>query len=307
MSERERDKALETIGQCISTLSDRDKWKLLQLKAATLIGLGRRREAIEAFQEALRINPTHYGLMKNLLDSAFALGEYSLAQDVCDRILADHPNDPNDLYINGFLAVRNREFNKATEYFKQLLGVQQFRVVALAAIGAINLCSDNYPQSIVYFRQILLEYRNHPLGTVGLAVVKLKKDDPDDMVAQASVRIGLDQVIFSRRGQMSIDQMYWLVLLSGIFDRKELNEKFARYVPRPDKEKKRTKNRRTRQIIDGENEQLRKTVYDPVQLFAEQMVGMRSSKIWEIIGGLDPVDRTAKVVSQGYTGRARRR
>jgi tetratricopeptide (TPR) repeat protein len=80
--------------------------------------------AIEKYQQAIKINPDHYGTYYNLADSYRKLGQSEQALRAFEKALEISPNDARTHYNLANLYQQEGETNKAKEYYKKVIELE---------------------------------------------------------------------------------------------------------------------------------------------------------------------------------------
>jgi tetratricopeptide (TPR) repeat protein len=292
--------ALVYIDKAIGRCGDRPCF--LILKARILFsGLRRTQEAVEVLKRALNQFPNHRGILITLRDLAICTGDLGLAHTVCLDILAKRPDDPDTLYLIGLLKIFFGELTTAKKYFSKIVSLEHLAVPARSALGSIYLLEDNLSEASLQFETLLRQFNTHPLGLMGLAIIKLRGDSNDRHEINL-VRQNFNSILGKdKRRSASIEQALLLARLSGIYSSDELRTKTHQLYLRNNPHRK-------QRIMSPLPRQSKSENFDSesIRQFAEVMAGQRQSKVFEFIGGLDPVDRVAHRVTDGLTGRKHR-
>ena len=97
--------------------------------------------AIEAYQEALRENPSYNLVYRGLAESFYALGEYEQALDQVTKAESYRKNDPELLDLRGFIQIGLGKLDAASATFKQVLAAWPNDISARFGVAEIDICS----------------------------------------------------------------------------------------------------------------------------------------------------------------------
>ncbi|MEN0020646.1 MAG: tetratricopeptide repeat protein, partial [Planctomycetota bacterium] len=200
LSERIRD--LERAAELAPNL-----WVAWSRLGSALDEAGRDDDSIEAFREAVRLNPSLVDLRDALVRQLIAMGETSQAQDVAEEALRARPRDVELCLRLGQAFVRGGNYSQAVRFYQEALRISptadnatRVAAVLLAidpprAVEVDLILSDDQIRSLVDEDPGLLVMRGRASNIIGredsarrdaAAAFRLLPRRPNDMIAYAN-------------------------------------------------------------------------------------------------------------------------
>lgn len=123
---------------------------------------GKRDEALEVFQEGLRLAPEATLLRANLVRALIDRGEYSTAQQHVDFLLMKEPNNSRFWQQAGLIAVHTSRNEAAENYFRQAIDRNPNDPTFHTNLGQLHAQQGKWEEAIACFEQALqLDSRFH--------------------------------------------------------------------------------------------------------------------------------------------------
>ncbi len=118
--------------------------------------LGRNREAIRAYEVALRINPHDYNTWYNLGEVYYTIfGDSTQALDCYQRTIENNASHMQAHFRVGLIRFRNREYKEAANHFQIARESDPLNVSILLQLGAAYEKLDRAPDAAATYRKIL--------------------------------------------------------------------------------------------------------------------------------------------------------
>jgi Flp pilus assembly protein TadD/peroxiredoxin len=116
---------------------------------------GRSTEAIEYFQESLRLSPDHVIALDNLGSVYRQLKHWEQARRTFTQALAINPKDPEANYGLGMVFAQNNDTGKAEQYLKSALQSRPAYPEALNNLGILYLRTERRDQAVAIFEECI--------------------------------------------------------------------------------------------------------------------------------------------------------
>jgi len=156
--------------------------KLLALEAYALMGLGRRTEALNAYNRALGVSPEYLPALEGAAQLEYDAGT-KRAEVLLSKILELRPGEPTAHAMLAVIDYRRHDCASALKHFAAARQVISSEPVALVEYGSC-LMDQNQPQAAIpIFQQILAGNPEDSRARYNLAVVELAANQGKDAVA----------------------------------------------------------------------------------------------------------------------------
>lgn len=138
--------------QASSPLTLPDAWNNLGLLAARA---GQSDEAIQLFQQSLKLNPDHLVALENLGNVYRQQKQWEDARTTLERAVAVGPNDAEANYSLGMVYAQLNDSDRARDYLERSLKLRPGYPEALNNLGILYLRSNRADQAIVNFEECI--------------------------------------------------------------------------------------------------------------------------------------------------------
>jgi tetratricopeptide (TPR) repeat protein len=146
-------------------------FKILTLEGIALSGLGRPRDALKAYLQALAISPAYLAALEGAAQLEYKNND-ARAIPLLLRILALRPNDPTSHAMLGVLAFRRRDCATSVSHFRAAGEAIDSQPVALAEYGACLMDLQRGEEALPVFQRVLALLPEDPHARYNLAVVQ---------------------------------------------------------------------------------------------------------------------------------------
>jgi tetratricopeptide (TPR) repeat protein/peroxiredoxin len=136
-------------------------------------------EAIQDFENALKINPNHLLSLDNLGNAYRLQKRWTEAQKVLARALAIAPDDPEANYSLGMVYAQTDETTKAYDYLRRALQARPDYPEALNNLGVLYLVTQRPDEAIATFQQCIRVAPAFAQAYLNLARVFVLRGDRD--------------------------------------------------------------------------------------------------------------------------------
>lgn len=155
--------------------------KLLALEAYALMGLGRRTDALNAYNRALSVSPGYLPALEGAAQLEYDAGR-KRAEVLLDKILELRPAEPTAHAMLAVIEYRRHNCASALKHFAAARPVISSQPVALVEYGSC-LMDQNQPQAAIpIFQQILADHPEDSRARYNLAVVELAANQGKEAV-----------------------------------------------------------------------------------------------------------------------------
>lgn len=120
-----------------------------------LLNLGKNQEAIEIYDEVLKIEPGHSTALNDKGASLLGLGKYEEAIEVLDEALKNNPKYFNALYNKGVSLIRLGRFIEAVDILDEVLKIDKNDIDTLCHKGAALANLGKYQKALDMFDEAL--------------------------------------------------------------------------------------------------------------------------------------------------------
>jgi len=156
--------------------------KLRALEAFALMGLGRRMEALKAYNAALSVSPDYLPALEGAAQLEYDAGT-KRAGVLLERILKLRPGEPTAHAMLAVIDYRRHDCASAVSHFAAARQLISSQPAALVEYGSC-LMDQNQPQeAISLFQQILAEDPGNSRARYNLAVVELAANQQKEAIA----------------------------------------------------------------------------------------------------------------------------
>ncbi len=140
---------------------------------------GRTEQAVEYFQEALRLSPDHLIALDNLGNAYRQLKRWEEARQVLERALAAHPQDPEANYSLGMVYAQTNDNARAYEYLQNALRLRPGYPEALNNLGVLYLRTGRRDQAVASFEECIRVAPAFDQSYLNLARVHAIEGEPE--------------------------------------------------------------------------------------------------------------------------------
>jgi tetratricopeptide (TPR) repeat protein len=156
--------------------------RLLALEAYALMGLGRRSEALNAYNTALSVSPDYLPALEGAAQLEYDAGA-KRAAGLLEKILKLHPGEPTAHAMLAVIDYRRHDCASAVSHFAAARQVISSQPVALVEYGSCLVEQDHPQEAIPIFQQILAQHPEDARARYNLAVVELAANQGKDAIA----------------------------------------------------------------------------------------------------------------------------
>jgi len=161
-----------------------DTWNNLGVISTRENNLG---EAIQDFENALKINPNHLLSLDNLGNAYRLQKRWADARQVLDRALSIAPNDPEANYSMGMVYAQTDDTTKAYDYLQRALQARPDYPEALNNLGVLYLVTQRPDEAVTAFQRCIRVAPAFDQAYLNLArvyVLKGERDQARDLLNQ---------------------------------------------------------------------------------------------------------------------------
>jgi tetratricopeptide (TPR) repeat protein len=156
--------------------------RLWTLQGLAYSGEGHKREALAAFQNALKIAPDYLPALEGAAQLEYDAGSPTAAS-LLQRVLKLRPNDPTSHAMLAVLAYKKGDCATAVQHFAQIDSTIDSQPGALQAYGNCLVDLKQPEKAIPIFQRILVSHPDDPLPRRGLAAAQLMAGQPQDAIS----------------------------------------------------------------------------------------------------------------------------
>ena len=156
--------------------------KLLAFEAYALMGLGRRSEALNAYNTALSVSPDYLPALEGAAELEYDARSQRAAA-LLERILKLRPEEPTAHAMLAVIEYRRHDCAAAVKHFSSARQVIASQPVALVQYGSCLMDQDQPQAAIPIFQQILRLSPQDSRARYNLAVVELAANQGKDALA----------------------------------------------------------------------------------------------------------------------------
>jgi tetratricopeptide (TPR) repeat protein len=156
--------------------------RLWTLEGIALAQLGRKREALAAYDKALEISPDYLAALEGAAELEYKAGS-ARAVSHLNRILKVRPDEPTTHAMLAALAYKKHDCPAAVKHFQKSGPVLTSQPSALEEYGACLMDLQKPDDALPVFEQILALLPNDPHARYNLAVVQFSAQHSSDAIA----------------------------------------------------------------------------------------------------------------------------
>jgi tetratricopeptide (TPR) repeat protein len=155
--------------------------KLWALQGIALSGVGRKREALAAYNRALAISPDYLPALEGAAQLEYD-AESTRALPLLERVVKLRPSDPTANAMLGVVKYKQHDCASATEHFRASWQLISSQPAALAQYGACLMNLDKAEDAVPVFQRLLALQPDDSHSRYNLAVVQLAAHNPKEAV-----------------------------------------------------------------------------------------------------------------------------
>ena len=155
--------------------------KLWALQGIALSGLGRRHEALAAYDRALAISPDYLPALEGAAELEYQAGS-KRALPLLERVVKLRPDDPTANAMLGVVNYKQHDCASAVEHFRASWQLISSQPAALAQYGSCLMNLDKAEDALPVFKRLLALQPDDSHSRYNLAVVQLAAHNPKDAV-----------------------------------------------------------------------------------------------------------------------------
>jgi tetratricopeptide (TPR) repeat protein len=156
--------------------------KIWVMEGMALSGLGRRNEALNAYNSALNVEPDYLPALEGAAEIEYNSGG-KRARELLERIVRLKPDNPTANAMLGVIEYRRRDCASAAKHFSAASQAIATQPAALAEYGSCLMELQQPGKASGVFEQLLALEPQDPHARYNLAVVQLAANRPKDAVA----------------------------------------------------------------------------------------------------------------------------
>ncbi len=120
----------------VDPLIERNRqWREHVVAGNTALQQGHLRDALDAYQAAVKIRPNSNGIQYKIAEIHFQLEEYETARDAFVAFLALEPNHIDALNYVGYIFEKLNNYESAAQYYERVLNISKENLYALNHLG----------------------------------------------------------------------------------------------------------------------------------------------------------------------------
>ena len=118
-------------------------------------------EAIQHYQKALELVPSHLPVHRDLAGAYWKKRRYTEAEPHYKQVITHDTTDAQAIYRLGLVSLMKEDYLEAVSLFKKVIAIEARHVRAYGALGVAYQELGNIPEAIGTFERVLeLEPRN---------------------------------------------------------------------------------------------------------------------------------------------------
>ncbi len=179
---RSRDFA-QALTLCQAALAKRPSdYRVWTLRGMASAGMGNQRQALSAYQSALKLSPNYLPALEGAAQTEFEMG-YEGARTMLERVVAQRPEDATSHAMLGVLDYRNKNCADAVEHFQRAAGAIAGKPGALSEYGACLAFLNRDEDAVTVFAQVLALEPAKREARYNLALAQWDSHHADDALA----------------------------------------------------------------------------------------------------------------------------
>jgi len=155
--------------------------KLWALQGIALSGLGRKQDALIAYNRALAISPDYLPALEGAAELEYQ-AESNRALPLLERVVKLRPDDPTANAMLGVVKYKQHDCASAVEHFRASWQLISSQPAALAQYGSCLMSLDKAEDALPVFQRLLALQPGDSHSRYNLAVVQLAAHTPQDAV-----------------------------------------------------------------------------------------------------------------------------
>ena len=156
--------------------------RLWALQGIALSASGHKKEALSAYNSALKISPNYLPALEGAAELEYNAGSERAAM-LLERVLKLQPDNPTAHAMLGVLDYKRRDCPSAVKHFQAAKEVLASQPAALTEYGTCLVNLERAEEALPVFQRLLEVQPNDPHARYNLAVVQLSGHHPQDAIA----------------------------------------------------------------------------------------------------------------------------
>src|SRR5437764_668856 len=163
--------------------------KLWALQGIALSGVGRKHEALAAYNRAISISPDYLPALEGAAELEYD-AESKRALPLLERVVKLRPSDPTANAMLGVVKYKQHDCASATEHFRASWQLISSQPAALAQYGTCLMNLDKAEDAVPVFQRLLALQPHDSHSRYNLAVVQLAAHSPKEAVETLQPLLG---------------------------------------------------------------------------------------------------------------------
>jgi tetratricopeptide (TPR) repeat protein len=155
--------------------------KIWALQGIALSGIGRKREALAAYNRAIAISPDYLPALEGAAELEYD-AENKRALPLLERVVKLRPNDPTANAMLGVVKYKQHDCASAVQHFRASWQLISSQPAALAQYGTCLMNLDRAEDAVPVFQRLLALQPDDSHSRYNLAVVQLAARNPKEAV-----------------------------------------------------------------------------------------------------------------------------
>lgn len=156
--------------------------KLWSFEGIAFSGLGKTKDALAAYDHALRIAPDYIPALEGAAELEYTAGS-NRASGLLERILKLQPENTTAHAMLGVLEYKRHDCSAAVKHFQAAKDALSSQPAALAELGTCLMDLNQPEQALPVFTQLVALQPEDPHARYNLAVVQISSHHPKDVIA----------------------------------------------------------------------------------------------------------------------------
>ncbi|MCX7089522.1 MAG: tetratricopeptide repeat protein [Methylococcales bacterium] len=135
--------------------------------------------AVDAYNEALKLNPLGLDILAGLSNVYLSMGEAGKATGLLDKLLAEHPANSGLLNLQGVLYQNQKRFSDAERVFSTVISLAKTEEVGYRNLAAVYIVQNQFDQALKVYQQGLVALPQNVNLMQAVAMLYEKTAKPD--------------------------------------------------------------------------------------------------------------------------------